>query len=343
MKLQGARIDAFLRKPDPQVRAVLLYGPDTGLVRERAGAMGRTVVMDLSDPFRVVTLPSSSVAADPAQLFDEAAAISMVGGRRLIRIRDAEERLNSAFTAFFKNPPPGDSLIIVEAGELDARSKLRAAFEHADHGVAIPCYVEESEALERVIGGIIESKGYTVDREAQEYLAAHLVGDRMVVRGELEKLTLYMGETKRITLDDVHACIGDSASLSLDDAVWAAADGDFPALDRALAKLYGEGVGPVGILRAAQRHMQRLHLVRAQVDRGTSAEIVVKGLKPPVFFKLERKFLGQVRIWSLPALAQSMERLTNAEADCKKTGLPDETLCARALFQIAMQARLGRR
>lgn len=339
MKLQGARIEAFLRKPDPQVRAVLFYGPDTGLVRERAAVLGRTVVETLSDPFRVATLASATIASDPAQLADEAAAISMLGGRRLIRIRDADERLHGAFKAFFAALPPGDGLVVVEAGELDARSKLRAVFEQADAGAAIPCYVDQEEALERIIVGHLESRGLAVDPDAQSYLASHLVGDRLVVRSELEKLALYMGEGRRVTLDDVHACVGDSATLNLDDAVWAAADGDFPGLDRSVARLYGEGIGPVPILRSAQRHFQRLHLVRAQTAKGTSAEIAVKGLKPPVFFKVERRFLNQVRIWSLPMLVQAMERLTDAEADCKRTGLPDETLCARALFQLAAMAR----
>lgn len=347
MKLQASRIEAFLRHPDPQIRAVLVYGPDAGLVRERAERLGLTVTPDLRDPFRVAVLPASTLATDPASLADEAAALSMTGGRRLVRIRDADEKTTAAFIAVMAAPPPGDSLIIAEAGDLDARSRLRAAFEGAETGAALPCYVEEEGNLERIIAGILEKENLGIDPDALSLLASHLVGDRQMARRELEKLVLYvgaplqspLGRSHHVTLDDVQACIGDNASLSLDDAAWAAADGDLSALERSLDHLFGEGTSPVGILRAAQRHFLRLHLVRSQMDAGTSLEIAVSGLKPPVFFKFKARFTAQARLWPLARLTAALERLTLTEAECKRTGLPDHLLCSRVLLQLAVLAR----
>lgn len=344
MKLPANRIEAFLRKPDPALRAVLIYGPDAGLVRERATQLAHTVVEDLGDPFRVAVLSAASLANDPARLQDEAAALSMIGGRRVVRIRDGEERLAPAFSRFFADPPPGDSLVVVEAGELDSRSRLRGAFESALNAAAIPCYVEAEEALERVVVTLLKERGLEVDADAQAFLAAHLVGDRQVARLELDKLALYVGTAgKRVTLDDARVCIGDSAALELDDIVWAAAEGGFATLDRTLERLFAEGLPPVTVLRAALRHFQRLHLVKAQTQRGTTADIAVKGLKPPVFFKYERRFLDQVRRWSLPGITQVLGRLAETEADCKRTGNPDELLTMRVFFQIAALARAARR
>ncbi|MGC2522189.1 MAG: DNA polymerase III subunit delta, partial [Stellaceae bacterium] len=85
MKIAPSRVAAFLQRPDPEIRAVLLYGPDAGLVRERADAVARTVCTDLSDPFRVAMLNGAVLAADPARLADEAAQLSLVGGRRVVR------------------------------------------------------------------------------------------------------------------------------------------------------------------------------------------------------------------------------------------------------------------
>lgn len=344
MKLAAGRIEAFLRRPDPVVRAVLVYGPDTGLVRERGTRLARSVLDDPSDPFRVADLPAAAVTSDPARVIDEAAALSLIGGRRLVRIRDAEERMLPAFANLFANLPAGDSLVVAEAGDLDKRSRLRALFESAPSGAAIPCYVEDEESLGRVIADLLNTHRLAIDPDAQAYLAANLVGDRLIVRSELEKLALYMGDARRVELADVQACIGDSTALSFDEPVWAAADGDFAGLDRALGRLFGDGTGPIPILRAAQRHFQRLHLVNAQVARGTSAETVVAGLRPPLFFKVKNQFMGQLRRWPLPALGQAMERLAEAEAECKRTNMPDETICARTLLQLAAMARAaGRR
>ena len=75
MKITGARIEAFLRNPDPKSVAVLVFGPDRGLVRERGATIARAVVDDPADPFRVVELSGGSLKSDPARLGDEAAAV----------------------------------------------------------------------------------------------------------------------------------------------------------------------------------------------------------------------------------------------------------------------------
>jgi len=99
MKLQGAAIERFLGKPDPAIRAVIVYGGDEGLVRERAARLGKTVVADLSDPFQVAMLAADALASDPALLADEASAMSLMGGRRLIRVRDGSDKITRALTA----------------------------------------------------------------------------------------------------------------------------------------------------------------------------------------------------------------------------------------------------
>ena len=343
MKLQGKAIDGFLARPDPRIRAVLVYGPDAGLVRERAGIVACSVVSDLTDPFRVAELPVRTVAGDVARLLDEVAALSLVGGRRLVRIREADESVTAACAALFSAPPPGDSVLLVEAGDLGARSRLRLAFEAAPLGAALPCYVEDESALRRVVVELAAGQGLSLDGDAQVFLAAHLIGDRSVVRGEIEKLALYMGSERRVGLEQVQAVIGDSASqLSLDDPIWAAASGDFAALDTALRRLYAESMAPVAILRAAQRHFQRLHWVQAEIAAGLSSEMAVGALKPPLFFKLRGVFLTQLRQWPLSALRQALDRLTEAEVECKRTNMPDETLCARTLLQLAALARSRR-
>jgi DNA polymerase-3 subunit delta len=139
VKLAPSRISAFLQRPDPGIRAALLYGPDEGLVRERAGIAARTICPDLNDPFRVADLSAATLAADPARLADETAQLSLTGGRRVVRVRGAGDPLTKLFAEFLRSSP-GDAFVVVEAGELPSRSTLRRAFEAARMAVAIGCY-----------------------------------------------------------------------------------------------------------------------------------------------------------------------------------------------------------
>ena len=105
-------------------------------------------------------------------------------------------------------------------------------------------------------------------RDALAWLSAQLGADRASTRAEAEKLALYVGPGGRVDLDAAMACVGDLAGLSLDDALFAATEGDVATADRALELAMAEGASPVGVLRAGLMHLQRLHRVRLAVDEG---------------------------------------------------------------------------
>src|SRR5688500_6645970 len=142
MKIPPRNIEAFVKKPDPAVRAVLVYGPDHGLMQERAATIGRTVVADLNDPFNVAVLNGGILKDDPARLRDEAFAISMMGGNRLIRVEEAGDSLTTLLKDYLASPASG-SMIVLQADDLGARSSLRKLFETAPNAGAIPCYAAE--------------------------------------------------------------------------------------------------------------------------------------------------------------------------------------------------------
>lgn len=337
MKLQGAAIERFLRSPDPGIRAVLVYGSDEGLVRERAAILGRHVVSDLGDPFRVASLAADALATDPALLADEAAALSLMGGRRLIRIRDGSDKATRALSQMLE-APLGDSLTVIEAGDLTPRSSLRKLAESTAAAAALPCYVEDEAGLARTLRAQIADAGKNIDPEAERLLASSLVGDRMLARGEVDKLLLYMGDERAIALADVEATVVDTGALGMDDAARAAAEGDFAALDRCLARLAAESASGVAILRIAQTYFRRLHLTRARVDAGAELGQALSQIQPPLFFKMRDAFGNQVRRWPLKRLATALDRLVEAEAASKRTGANDMLLAADVLVAIARAA-----
>ena len=354
MKLSGRKIQQFLDNPAPDVRAVLLYGPDAGLVRERADDLVRGVAGDLGDPFRVAELSPDEVAKEPARLFDEAAAIAMTGGRRAVRLRAPGEAISPLLSAFLDDPP-GDSLVVLEAGDLPPRSRLRKLFEAAERGAALPCYRDEGRELESLIEDMARSAGYRMSRDAKAHLTANLGSDRLLTRREMEKLLLYMGpapgaapedaasrqenvsQNREISLADVRACVGDSAERSLDDLVFALGDRDLSEIERTLGRVFQEGASWVSPLRAAARHFERLHRVAGMARDGATVESAMARLRPPVFWRFRGRFQRQVQLWSCEQLAAAVSRLTEAELDGKRGRAPGELVCAHAFFAIAAQ------
>src|SRR5215510_13326258 len=93
--LRGKEIDAFLARPDSGRPIILLYGPDAGLVRERADALMASAVDDPNDPFSLVRLDGDELAAEPSRLVDEAMTVPLFGGRRATRVRAGARNFSS--------------------------------------------------------------------------------------------------------------------------------------------------------------------------------------------------------------------------------------------------------
>lgn len=339
MKIAPAKVEAFLKKPDAATRAVLLYGPDVGLVRERADRLARLIVPDDKDPFRISELTGPGLADDPPRLADEAQAMCFGGGQRVVRVRDAGDAAAGAFVSFFDDPQ-GDALIVVEAGDLAKKSKLRELFEASKHGAAIACYVEEGAALAGTVRAALAARGLKASDSTVNILAALLGPDRQLLNAEADKLALYLGEAGG-TLEeaDVLACAADTAEATLDDAIDAALLGSRPGTDQALRRLAAEGEAPVRVMRGLARHFLRLSGVAARIENGEPMDSALRSLRPPLFFKREQAFRRQLQIWRGPRLADALARVTQAELRCKETGQPDQLLSERVFLELAGMAR----
>ena len=335
MKPSTAQIPSFLARPDPAVRVILLYGQDAGLVRERADLLAKKTVPDLQDPFRVASISASAITDDPARLLDEMASQSLGGGRRLIRIQQAPDGLAKALDDLLKNLPPSDSLLLLEAGDLESRSKLRKLCETDQNAIALPCYVESVGDRIRTITEILGAEKLSVPREVAQQLATSLPPDRSAMRSELEKLALYAKGQKAVSLQDVQAVLQDAGAAELDDLVNAAALGDRKQVAMLLQRLFAEQTSCVLILRAAQRHFLRLQQARAFMSEGLNAGEAVKKLQPPVFWKYQDAMAKALQLWSAPTLHTALTQLLTAETAVKKTGTPDEALTGQVLETLA--------
>ena len=335
MKVVPRNIETFLRQPGPEIIAVLIYGPDTGLVRERGDRMVEAVAGGLDDPFRVGNVTLAALREEPSRLRDDAEALSFGGGRRAVRLRDAADSAAGAVELLLSSTTSA-GVAVLEAGDLPARSSLRKLFEGATNAASVPCYRDSSEELGKLILQTLRAAGLQPERDALAYLTASLGGDRGLTRRELEKLVSYMGpaagaEIRPVTLADAEACIGDSSDTTLDDLVFTAGIAKLSDLESVIDRVLAEGVNPIQLLRVMSKHFLRLQLVTA----GGDVEGAISRLRPPVFFQRVPQLKAQAKRWRPPTVAAALERLLQAEMQCKRAGWPVETIIRRTVLDIA--------
>lgn len=337
--LKGSEIDAFVARPDSARSIVLLFGPDNGLVGERALAIVRASVDNPEDPFSLVRLEGDDLSANPMRLVEEASTIPLFGGRRAVWVRNLG-RYNAvpAVEALIGAPSP-DCRVVIEAGDLRRNAPLRTLCERAKNAVALPCYADNERDVARLIDEEMKLAGITIAPDARAALIPFLGGDRQATRNELRKLALYAHSAGRVSLDDVLAVVADASSLALDDVVDAAFAGKPAEVDLHFAKAQAAGTAPGAIVGAALRQILVLHRLRLAVDGGVSAAGVVESARPPIHFRRKPMIEAALRNWSSARLLRAMSQLSEAVLETRRQPVLAPAIAHRALIAVAVNAR----
>ena len=331
MKLDARQVAGFLRDPG-KCRLVLLYGEDEGLIRERAQALTKGVAGSLNDPFLVTELNREGWGQIPAEM----AALSMIGGRRVVVVRDAAEAVLGQVMQALKGP--GGALLVLEAAGI-GKGKLRSFAEAHAEAAAIACYPDEGQGISDIIRSGLAASKVSVDPDALAWLGQVLGGDRAVLRGEIEKLTLLVGPGGTVGLEEAQLCTGDSAAGSGDEGLLAALRGDAVAADTGVERAFQDGLNGVAMLRMALGQLQKLHQARLRMDGGLSASEAVRTMRPPVFYRAMSAMTACLGRWSSEGLVRAIEEARQVELACKRTGSRPELLARRFVAGLARGRR----
>lgn len=332
MKVRANDVDGLCARPPENLRAILFYGPDRGLVVERLGRTTRAVVGKDPDGFRTTDLEAETVWRHPERLLDGAAQLSFEDGARVVRVRNAGDRVTDAVKAFL-DEGVGDALVLVEAGDLRPASRLRKLFEGAKDAAAAPSYADDGAAVGRLVEQMAREAGVTVEPEARAYLVGRLGRDRAVTRNEIEKVVLYAGKGGCVSYEDALAVAGDNAVLGMQTLADAAGLGRAGDAFRALARLEEEGTTPVAVVRGLLRHFQTLH----RISNAPDPRRAVAGIRPPVHFRRTQAVVRQAERWRPETLERALAMLGRAESLCK-SGAPSRTVVRETALRIARLA-----
>ena len=338
MIVKPQQAPSFCQRPQPGIGLVLLYGPDQGLVTERRRQLIQAVLGQPDDPFRLAELAMDRLQQAPGALHEEAQAMSLIGGRRVVLVRQATDGLAEPLEALLAMGGH-EALVIVEAGELGKSSALRRLAEKSKAAAAIACYRADGRALDAELRDLLRAQGLAIEADGMAFLAAHVGADRELTRGEVEKLALYMGGDRaavgmRVSLADVEAVIGNSSVSGIDRLVWAGLVGRPGDAARALDRLLAEGQVPVRLIRAFAAMLLRLLPLRARVETGESAATVIESVRPPVHFSQKPAMQRALESWPVARLEAGLGLAHAAELAAKRAQSPDRLLLRRLLLDL---------
>lgn len=338
--VKAGDVERVLKAVPAQATLLLIYGPDAGLVSERAGRVARAAVPDPSDTFQLIRMSGEMLADEPSRLVEEASTFGMFGGKRAIWVKPTSRNIAPAVAACL-DVTLTDTLVVIEAGDLQKASPLRLACEASKSALALPCYGDESRALADLVREVLDEAGLAIDEDARQLLADSLGGDRLASRGELTKLATYAYGRERITAEDVEAVVSDVAGLNLDGLVDAAFSGDRDGLDAGLTRASEQGSTATS-LALALRHVLALLTARGRVDAGQDIDTALRTWRG-LHFRRRDSVVRQVHRWKSEPLAAVVAEVQQAVLDARRAPALANVTASRVLLRIAERARSANR
>lgn len=333
--IRPAELQRFIASGCRGVPLILVFGPDEGAGRTRIRALTETLLGKEPDPLMVQTLEAETINDDPARLLDEANAIGMFGGRRVIIVQQAGKLQKAAWQALLETPPM-DSTVLFQADDLAKTSPLRVAFEQNPRYAAIACYAPSRQDLQELIDLRMREAGLSITPAARAYLADLLGTDLALSEMEIEKLVLYCRGGLAVEVDDIDAAIADASDQSGSEPIDRAFEGKLEEIEAVALRSFREGINASAILALALNHAMMLKRLVNSKDSG-GIESAMRAER--IFYKRQDRVRSQIRIWDHQGLVRAIETLATAQDQARRTAALEDTVTIRALWSIALAAR----
>lgn len=331
MKATAPQIRAAMSAPSPDIRLYLLHGPDEAGAADLAARLARALGPDVER----VDFDGPTLRADPARLADEAASLSLFGGRRYLRATVGDEACEAA-QALLDAPRAGSPAVLIAPG-LRATSKLVKLAIDARGALAFACYVPNARDAEALAREIAAEHGLRFAGRAAARLAHAATGDRAVMAREVEKLALFLDaapdrlrELDDAALDAVGADLGEAEA---DAAIAALVAGRPAALGAELLRLEEAGVAPIAWLRQLGTRLRLLAELRAEIDRGAEPVDAVKRRRLP--WPQEATIVAALARWTTPMLTSAIAGASAAERQQRSANAIGEVLASTWALEAA--------
>lgn len=339
-EIKSHEFEGFLQKKPMPYRIFVIYGPDRGLVSERANELAQKSGVALDDAFSVIKLDSSDITSNPGRILDEMQSLGLFGGDRLVWLKGAanEKGLVDALQVLGEDPPQGSTLI-VEAGDLKKGTGTRKVAEASRSIACIACYADDKRALNALIDSELSGSGLRITPDAREILLDSLGGDRIASRNEIRKLALYCKDLGTIEGHHVSEIIGDASAISADDAVDAILSGDRAAFLHAAEKIVQSKTPLFLVLQGCLRQFQLMDSMRAEMDeKRLQPAQVMQTLGRGVHFKRKPVLERALRTWSGAAISREMNRIQAAILHSRQKQSMEESIVLHTLLSTTLQS-----
>ena len=289
---------------------VLLYGKNDGLKKEiKKNILKNKIITSNYEEKEIIDNFNNFI--------EELSTKSLFEEEKLITINRASDKiLNILSEIIDKNNE--DLIIIVDAENLEKKSKLRSFFEKEKNCACIPVYPDTQTTLSKIAFDYLSKRKIPISSSNVNTIINRCNGDRKILLMELEKIEIFAKEGKKITAENIAKLTNLVENHSISELV-----------DNCLAKNKHKTINIlvennfsnedcVQITRIFLNKLKKILKLSSEYQKNKDLDLTISLAKPPIFWK-EKEITKQQIINSNPEkLRRSLFKVNEIELLIKK-------------------------
>ncbi len=211
-----------------------------------------------------------------------------------------------------------DATFIVNTGNLDKKSKLRSLFEKNKNLICVPFYKDDNRTLIQLANNFFKNNKISISQEIINLIVERSSGDRINLNNELNKISLFLINKKKINIDDVLKLTNLAENYSISEL----ADNCLSKNIKKINKIFNENVFSIDdcilIVRTLLLKSKRLLEIKKINKTNKNLEQIISNYKPPIFWKDKEIVKSQASKWSQKDAEKLIYKIHDIELMVKK-------------------------
>ena len=237
--------------------------------------------------------------------------------KKIIVISRVTEKINKYFEDII-NRNIDNTQIILNAGILDKKSKLRSSFEKNKNLICIPFYSDNSTTLIKLANNFFRSKKILISQETINLLIERCKGDRENLNNELLKIEIYSKNKKNISSEEINKLTNLAENYSHSELADCCLGKNLKKVIHILNENNYSSDDSVAIIRIMLAKTKRLLKLKEATKNQDDIDSAISNYRPPIFWKDKEIVKQQMKYWSLNSTNELIFKLCELELIIKK-------------------------
>ena len=300
-----------VNKINPEIHNLLLfYGKNEGLKNQ----ITKNIV---KNTINIHNYDEKEVLDNENVFIDNLLTKSLFDEKKLIIIKRSTDKILKIIESL-KSEKLEDITIIINADNLEKKSKLRSFFEKNKETICIAFYPDNDQTLSKLAYDFLKNKKISISQSSINLIINKCNGDREALYNELNKIDLYTQNGKKITTEDIMKITNLIENHSVSELV----DNCLAKNNKKIINILNENnfnnEDCMLIARSLLNKSKRiLHLVK-EFQNNKNIELTISSAKPPIFWKDKEITKQQIKYWRPENIKDLIYKLIDIELLIKK-------------------------